>query len=63
MKKYSNEEIEKIIKENELLKKENYAYKCVVASRRFKYAEKIATVFNRVLPKWSRRRSVAARSL
>ena len=46
MKKYTNEEIKKIVKENEFLRKENYAYKKVVDSRRFAYAEKVATVYN-----------------
>lgn len=58
MKKYLEEEIEKLKKENEFLKKENYAYKTVVSSRRFKAAEKVATLYNRVLPKWSARRNV-----
>lgn len=59
MKKYSDKEIKKLLKENELLKKENYAYKTVVSSRRFQHAEKIATVYNQILPKWSKRRNVA----
>lgn len=58
MKKYTNDEIKKLIKENEYLKKENYAYKTVVSSRRFRHAEKIATVYNQILPKWSKRRKV-----
>ena len=58
MKKYSDDEIKKLLKENEFLKKENYAYKKVVSSRRFKYAEKIATVYNQFFPKWSGRRKV-----
>lgn len=58
MKKYTDEEIKKLVKENEFLKKENYAYKKVVDSRRFAYAEKIATVYNQFFPKWSKRRAV-----
>lgn len=63
MKKYSNQEIQKIICENDLLKKENYAYKKVVSSRRFRCAEKIATVYNQILPKWTTRRNVVEKSV
>lgn len=57
-KQYSKQDIEKLLKENEFLKKENHAYKKVVSSRRFRSAEKIATVYNQILPKWTKRRSV-----
>lgn len=57
-KKYTRQELEKVLKENDLLKKENYAYKQVVSSRRFKYAEKVATVYNFFFPKWTGRRKV-----
>lgn len=57
-KQYSKQDIEKIINENKFLKKENHAYKKVVSSRRFRAAEKIATVYNQILPKWTRRRSI-----
>lgn len=63
MKKYTNQEIQKIISENDLLKKENYAYKKVVSSRRFRCAEKIATVYNQILPKWTARRKVVEKSV
>ena len=56
--KYTDEEIDKIIKQNQFLKKENYAFKKVIDSRRFKYAEKVATVYNRIFPKHTIRRKV-----
>lgn len=57
-KKYTDEEIEKIIKQNQFLKKENYAFKQVINSKRFQYAEKIATVYNRFFPKSTVRRKL-----
>ena len=57
-KEYSKQEIDKLIQENEFLRKENYGYKKIVSSRRHQYAEKIATAYNRVFPKWTKRRTV-----
>lgn len=55
-KKLNEQDIKNLVKENENLKKENYAYKQVVSSRRFRYAEKIATVYNQFFPKSTKRR-------
>lgn len=54
----TKQEIDKLIQENEFLRKENYGYKKIVSSRRHQYAEKIATVYNRIFPKWTKRRNV-----
>ncbi len=56
--KYTEKEIERIIQENNLLKKENYGYKTILSSRRFHYAERVAAVYNRIFPTWTKRRKV-----
>lgn len=55
-KEYSKAEIREIIKQNEWLKKENKYLKKLTTSKRFVFAEKIATAYNAVLPKNTKRR-------
>lgn len=55
-KTYSKEEIEKIIEENERLKKENASMTKILHSKRFRSAEKIANAYNAIFPVGSRRR-------
>ncbi len=58
-KEYTKAEIQQIIKQNEWLKKENKYLKKLTNSKRFLFAEKIATAYNAVLPKNTKRRDAA----
>ena len=55
-KEYTKSEIQQIIRENDWLKKENKYLKKLTSSKRFIFAEKIATAYNAVLPKSTKRR-------
>lgn len=49
--------IKELEKENDFLKRENKYLKMLTSSKRFKFAEKIATAYNGVFPKNTRRRN------
>lgn len=57
-KEYSKAEIQQIIKQNEWLKKENKYLKKLTNSKRFVFAERIATAYNAVFPQNTKRRDV-----
>ncbi len=50
-KKYSDEEIKKLLRENEILKRDNKYLLKLTNSKRFKFAEKVANGFNVLFPK------------
>ncbi|MBQ3409976.1 glycosyltransferase [Candidatus Saccharibacteria bacterium] len=56
-KTYTQEEIARIVRQNELLTKENNYLKKLTSSKRFKFAEKIATGYNNVFPMNTHRRN------
>lgn len=51
------ERIEKLERENDILRRDNKYLKRLVSSKRFKFAEKIATGYNSVFPKNTKRRN------
>ena len=53
----SKNRIEELEKENDFLKRENKYLKMLTSSKRFKFAEKIATAYNGVFPKNTKRRN------
>lgn len=59
-KKFTDKEIEELVEENRRLKTENVSMQKVLNSRRFRAAEKIANVFNAVLPEGSVRRKTVS---
>lgn len=61
MNKLTQAQIEVLLKENDVLKRENKYLKNLVNSKRFRFAEKIATSYNIVLPKNTKRRNFAER--
>ncbi|MBQ3464744.1 glycosyltransferase [Candidatus Saccharibacteria bacterium] len=54
----TQKEIDALIKENNILKRENKYFKTLFNSKRFKFAEKIATSYNGIFPKNTKRRSM-----
>lgn len=56
-KTYTQDEIAQIVRQNELLTKENNYLKKLTNSKRFKFAEKIATGYNNVFPMNTHRRN------
>lgn len=54
---YTQDEIKKIVRENEWLIKENKYLRKMVSSKRFKFAEKIATGYNNIFPMNTHRRN------
>lgn len=58
MKKYNDAEIAEIIKQNKRLELENRSLKKLVSSKRFKFAEKIATTYNVIFPAGTKRRKL-----
>lgn len=58
-KEYTKKEIKQLIDENERLKVENVSMQKVLQSKRFRFAEKIAGVYNAVLPEGTLRRKAA----
>lgn len=57
-KNYTKEEIDKILEKNKLLEEQNKYLKKLVDSKRFKFAEKIATKYNLIFPKNTLRRKI-----
>ena len=57
-KEYSKSEIESILRENDWLKKEIKYLRKLTNSKRFKFAEKIATGFNGIFPINTKRRDI-----
>lgn len=55
-KKYTSKEIREIIEENKRLKVENASMQKILDSKRFKFAEKTANIYNAVVPEGSIRR-------
>ena len=58
MDKKVRREIETLKKQNDVLRRENKYLKSLVNSKRFKFAEKVATAYNGIFPKNTRRRNV-----
>ena len=54
----TQKEIDALIKENNILKRENKYFKTLFNSKRFKFAEKIATSYNGIFPKNTKRRGM-----
>ena len=59
MNKVSQARIEALLRENDVLKRENKYLKKLVNSKRFHFAEKVATSYNLMLPKNTKRRDFA----
>ena len=57
-KKITQKEIEELIRKNDILRRENKYLKSLVNSKRFRFAEKIATSYNGVFPKNTKRRNM-----
>lgn len=55
---YTDNEIKEIVKENKRLKIENASMQKVLNSRRFRFAERVANVFNALVPEGSIRRKI-----
>ena len=60
---YSQEQINKILEENDLLKKENEDLRKIISSKRYQFANKLATSYNTIFPLGSKRRSIVGKSL
>ena len=57
-KKYTDKEIKEIIEENKRLKIENASMHKILSSKRFRFAEKTANIYNVMMPEGSIRRKV-----
>ena len=57
-KKYTDEEIKKIVEENKRLKVENISMQKVLQSKRFYFAEKTANAYNAIFPEGTMRRNI-----
>ena len=57
----TQKKIEELIRKNDILRRENKYLKSLVNSKRFKFAEKIATSYNGVFPKNTKRRDIVER--
>lgn len=55
--KLSQEEVDALIRENEILRRENKYLKKLTSSKRFKFAERVANGYNGVFPKNTKRRN------
>lgn len=56
--KLTQKEIDALIKENDILRRENKYFKTLFNSKRFRFAEKIATSYNGIFPKNTKRRNI-----